>query len=123
MEIIIYTSQIYSIFFVELILDRQYLKRIHQRGERRGQILDYYNQIWLKNLNNVDSLNINPKVFQTTKQVRLCLILIRNEIVNARVMYQCTAFAKCLYLGYRNSLLPLHSHRALLWPFNFAGKK
>ena len=40
-----------------------------------------------KNLNNVDSLNIKPKVYQTTEKVRLYLIFIRNKIVSARVMY------------------------------------
>ena len=41
----------------------------------------------VKNLNNVDSLNINPKVFQITEQVRLHLIFIRIKIISARVMY------------------------------------
>lgn len=48
MEIIIYTSWIYSMFFVELILDRRYLKHIHQRAEKGGQILDYYTKFGKK---------------------------------------------------------------------------
>jgi hypothetical protein len=102
MEIIIYTSSIYSVFFVELILARRYLKQTHKRGEKGNKFFIITPKFNFKNLNNVGSLNINQKA-------RLRLIFIRNKIVNARVMYQGGAFAKCLYLvGYPNSLLLFH---------------
>ena len=122
--IYIYILWICNIFCVELILDRRYLKHIHKRGGKKVTNSRLLQPILVNNLNNVDSLNINHKVFQITEKVRLYLISIRSKIVSARVMYQCRAFAKYLYLvGYPNRLLLVHSHRTLLWRFNVSGKK